>query len=54
MVKNLIERSKEMTKAELEIELKKALDKIEEQKHLVEAVEAKDKEIVQLGKHKRN
>lgn len=37
-----------MTKAELEIELKKALDKIEEQKHLAEAVEAKDKEIVQL------
>lgn len=49
MVKNLIERSKKkMTKAELEIELKKALDKIEEQKHLAEAVEAKDKEIVQL------
>jgi hypothetical protein len=48
MVKNLIERSKEMTKAELEIELKKALDKIEEQKHLAEAVEAKDKEIAQL------
>lgn len=50
MVKNLIERSKEMTKAELEIELKKALDKIEEQKHLAEAVEAKDKEITQLRK----
>ena len=37
-----------MTKAELEIEYQKALDKIEEQKHLAEAVEAKDKEIAAL------
>lgn len=37
-----------MTKAELEIEYKKALDKIEEQKHLASAVDAKDREMAQL------
>lgn len=37
-----------MTKAELEIEYQKALDIIEEQKHLAAAVEAKDKKIAEL------
>lgn len=53
MAKNLIERSQKMTKAELEIKYQKALDKIEEQKHLAEAVEAKDKEIAELREQLR-
>ena len=39
-----------MTKAELEIKYKEALEKIEEQKYLASAVDAKDRELAQMMK----